>query len=235
MPIPSPITVISPNFKGVVTIKGKDSFSFLQSMITNDLNLLDKQDMIHACLLTPQGKYLHDFYVRRITDGYALACEGGERMEDLAKRLTTYKLRADVAIACWSPDTNGWVTQDDDEYRTWDKDRIRKGQPDGSRDAEIGVSTLAELNLDEDAVSYTKGCYIGQELVARMHNRNLGKKHLVAVEFFDTPPAHGTEIEGFGIMRSSCENLGLILMGRESEDNLKQGNITNAPFRLLGL
>ncbi len=227
--------IISPNLTGLIFIKGNDAFTFLQNIISNDLNLLDTHDIIHAALLTPQGKYLHDFFVRKFDGGYAIACEGDARCEDLSRRLNLYKLRADVTITPKYLQGEGWVNPEDDEYKSWDTDRIRKSKPDGSRDAEIGASTLAELNLDEVAVSYTKGCYVGQELVARMHNRNLGKKHLVGVEFFDTPPAHGTEIEGYGLMRSSCGKLGLILMQREAEENLKQGTINDAPFRLLGL
>lgn len=227
--------VISPNFSGLLYVTGKDAFSFLQNIITNDLNLLDTQDIIHSCLLTPQGKYLHDFYIRRVENGYAFACEGGARTEDLAQRLTTYKLRADVTIKPWTLQGDGWMKEDDEEYKTWDKDRIAKSLPDGSRDAEIGGSTLAELNLDISTVSYTKGCYVGQELVARMHNRNLGKKHLVGVEFTGAVPPFNTDLGEFGVLRSSCEQYGLILMPRETEDSLKQGNIKNAPFRLLGL
>lgn len=227
--------IISPNLTGLVFVTGKDATTFLQNIITNDIELLATQDIIHACLLTPQGKYLHDFYIRRVDGGYALACEGGARCEDLVRRFKIYKLRADVTIETKFVGTDDWVDEDDEEYKMWDADRIEKSLPDGSRDAEIGVSTLAELNLDQSTVSYTKGCYIGQELVARMHNRNLGKKHLVGVEFLDTPPAYGTDLSPYGIMRSSCGKKALVLMPREIEEQLKQGKIDNAPFRLLGL
>lgn len=231
-----PILMISPNYTGLVYITGADAFTFLQNIITQDLTLLDTQDIIHSAFLTPQGKYLHDFYIRKITNGYVFACEGDARCEDLATQLTKYKLRANVTIEPKFLQGSGWVNPEDTEYKTWDKERIAKSIPDGSRDAEIGVSTLAELNLaTEQTVSFTKGCYVGQEIVARMHHRNLGKKHLVGVDFFDTPPAYGSEIEGFGTMRSSCEHHGLILMNREAEESLKQGQIKNAPFRLLGL
>jgi len=227
--------IISPNFTGLLSVKGADAFSFLQNIITNDLKLLESQDMVHACLLTPQGKYLHDFYVRTHDGGYAIACEGESRMDDMVKRLNIYKLRADVEIKPWILQGDGWVGHDDPEYKVWDKNRISESRPDGQRDAEIGASTLAELNLDISTVSYTKGCFVGQELVAKMHNRNLGKKHLVGVEFFDAPPANGAEINNIGFMRSSSDNFGLILMQREAEENIKQGKITDAPFRLLGL
>lgn len=220
-----------PFVRGLVSVTGKDAFPFLQNIITNDIGALDTKESIQACLLTPQGKYLHDFFVIPANGGYSLICEPHERANDLARRLSLYKLRANIEIAVSEVPPQS----DTPDVLTWDEQRIRKGLPDGSRDAEIGASTLAELNLDTIAVSYTKGCYIGQELVARMHNRNLGKKHLVPVEFSDTPPPSGTEIENFGIMRSSCGKIGLILMQRETEENLKQGKFKNAPFRLLGL
>lgn len=222
---------LPPTARGLITVSGPDAFSFLQNIVSNDLRRLETEPEIHACLLSPQGKYLHDFRIAKDGDDtYLLNGEAGERKNDLLKRLTLYKLRANVSLSAQdltAPDTAN--------FEEWDKNRIRLGLPDGSRDAEINNSTLSELNLDDYAVSYTKGCYVGQELVARMHNRNLGKKHLVPVEFQDTPPPHGTEIGPFGFMRSSCENLGLILMQRDIEDKLRQGHITDAPFHLLGL
>lgn len=224
----------APNYLGCVTVTGQDAFPFLQNIITNDLALLQTRPVLQACLLTPQGKYLHDFFVTPLHDGFALQCEGGDRTTDLARRLSLYQLRAAVTVTA-TPDHS--PTPSPEEFRIWDTWRISQSLPNGSRDAEIGVSTLSELNLDDHAVSYTKGCYIGQELVARMHNRNLGKKHLVGVEFFDPPPPSGTEIPDVGIMRSSCDTYGLILMARDTEHHLlQQGSMPHAtPFRLLGL
>lgn len=227
------LTMIPLNYTGRVTVTGTDSLSFLQNILSNDLGLLETTPHIQACLLTPQGKYLHDVYIQKTEHGYILHCEGGERAEDLARRLSLYKLRADIHITCLPQTAPPPLALNFDD---WDIGRIRHAHPNGSRDAEIGVSTLAELNLDQVAVSYTKGCYIGQELVARMHNRNLGKKHLVAVEFFDTPPPSGTDLGMWGMMRSSCARSGLILMPRDTEDLLRKGtNNHDAPFRLLGL
>lgn len=232
--------------RGVVTLTGKDSFSFLQNIITANINNVGSARPLRGCLLSPQGKFLHDFFITREGDTYFLECEGGPRTDDLAKRLSLYKLRANVIIST-NPDLTVYADKDNNKrafvpfdeaeepFEVWDESRIRQGLPDGSRDAEIGVSTLAELNLDDIAVSYTKGCYIGQEIVARMHNRNLGKKHLIPVLFEVTPPSAGTIMEELGIMRSSCGNIGLILMNRDTEEQLQQGLIKNAPFRLLGL
>lgn len=213
--------------RGSVTVSGADAFKFLQNIVSNDLALLATQPQIQACLLTPQGKYLHDFYITRRNDDYVLDCEAGERATDLSRRLSLYKLRAQVVITAtehttiYCDITSGLriaVKPEGTEvpFSAWDEQRIKSGKPDGSRDAEIGISTLAELNLDIDAVSYTKGCYIGQELVARMHNRNLGKKSLVPVQFYESPPDFGVNIiiagETIGEMRSNCGKIGLILM-----------------------
>ncbi len=233
--------------RGIVNVDGNDAHDFLQNIISNDLDLLNSQQNIHACLLTPQGKFLHDFYVTKTDTGYALDCEGGERTKDLARRLSIYKLRSQITIS--SDDQVTIYAHDANRSREkpiapdlhelsieeWDISRIKQAIPDGSRDAEIGVSTLAELNLDHIAVSYTKGCYIGQELVARMHNRNLGKKHLVAARFLTTPPDWGTEIENAGFMRSSRGNVGLILMTRDQENRLRETQNDDSKIYLLGL
>ena len=230
--------------RGQITVTGNDAFDFLQSIISNDLNLLKETDNIHACLLSPQGKFLHDFFASQTENGYILECEGGERTNDLLKRLSLYKLRSDVTLTAkenviiYATGTSRTTTKPNGQekpFEEWDKERILHGEPDGSRDAEIGFSTLAELNLDQTTVSYTKGCYVGQELVARMHNRNLGKKHLVPARFKTTPPPRDSEIENYGIMRSSCENVGLILMNRETEQTIRETQHDDSEIYLLGL
>jgi folate-binding protein YgfZ len=230
----------SPSFfhpfpRGAVTVAGPDSAHFLQNLVTNDLSRLETEPQIHACLLTPQGKYLHDFLVTKNGEGYRLDCEGGERAEDLGRRLSLYKLRANITIEVQADVPFPLPVP----FEEWDSSRIRAGNPDSSRDAEVGVSTLAELNLDDIAVSYTKGCYVGQELVARMKNRNLGKKHLVPVQFFAPLPEWGLDVmfggESIGQMRSSCGQIGLVLMSREAEEKLTTRKAAqDDPVRLLG-
>jgi folate-binding protein YgfZ len=230
----------SPSFfhpfpRGQIAVVGQDAGRFLQNLVTNDISLLETLPQLHACLLTPQGKYLHDFWITKDGNSYLLACEGGARAEDLARRLSLYKLRAQIDISL-EPNTAHPLPV---SFEEWDTARIRAGQPDGSRDAEIGVSTLAELNLDETSVSYTKGCYVGQEIVARMKNRNLGKTHLVPLEFSGALPQWGQAVtlngETIGSMRSSCGQIGLVLMNREMEEKLKQRKAAhNDPVRLLG-
>jgi tRNA-modifying protein YgfZ len=84
----------------------------------------------------------------------------------------------------------------------------------------IEKSTLLECNLDRlNAISWTKGCYMGQELTARMHHRGLVKKRLFTVTLSGPAPAFGSSItlngEDIGDMRSSCGDVGLALLNVE--------------------
>ena len=84
--------------RGVVTLDGPDAGPFLQGLISNDVDRVSDERSAYAALLTPQGKFLHDFFVLRRSAGYLLDCEGS-RLGDLGRRLMAYRLRADVALA----------------------------------------------------------------------------------------------------------------------------------------
>ena len=84
--------------RGVVSVDGPEAGAFLQGLISNDIERVTDARAIYAALLTPQGKFLHDFFVLRRGAGYLLDCEG-PRTGDLGQRLMAYRLRADVALA----------------------------------------------------------------------------------------------------------------------------------------
>ena len=83
--------------RGVVTVGGEDRKTFLQGLISNDIERVSSECAIWAALLTPQGKYLHDFFVIELDDTLYLECEGA-RLMDLGKRLHRYKLHAQVDL-----------------------------------------------------------------------------------------------------------------------------------------
>ena len=84
--------------RGVVSVAGPEAGPFLQGLISNDIERVSGRQGIYAALLTPQGKFLHDFFVLGHGAGYLLDCEG-PRVPDLGQRLVAYRLRADVALA----------------------------------------------------------------------------------------------------------------------------------------
>ena len=84
--------------RGFLRLSGPDRVKFLQGLVSNDVEAVAPGRAAYACLLTPQGKFLHDFFL--IADGESLLidCEAGRR-DDLAQRLKVYKLRSKIEIA----------------------------------------------------------------------------------------------------------------------------------------
>lgn len=93
------------NDRGVVAIRGADRVAFLQGLVSNDVAKAGPDRAIHAAFLTPQGKYLHDFFVVERDEALLLDCEA-ERRADLIKRLKIYKLRAQVEVV---DETDDWA------------------------------------------------------------------------------------------------------------------------------
>ncbi len=215
--------------RGLIRVSGPGRRDFLQGLISNDINLLDNQHCVYACLLTAQGKFLHDFFLTEKDETIFIDCEGGTRAEDLAKRLRMFKLRSKVDI---ESETHGTVyvsnydigvkdprhpeigyrsftkpALEEKPFEIWDRQRILLTIPDGNRDMIEEQSTLLECNIDKlNGVSFEKGCYVGQELTARMHHRNLGKKHLCTVQ---------GDIAQIADLRSRCADAGIAMLRDE--------------------
>jgi hypothetical protein len=105
--------------------------------------------------------------------------------------------------------------------RAYNHLRLTLGVPDGSRDMVPGESILLEYNLEHlNAISFTKGCYVGQELTARTYHRALIKKRAFPVRITGACPAPGTPVMAdgqiVGVMRSSQDDVGLAVMKVEA-------------------
>ena len=120
--------------------------------------------------------------------------------------------------------------------------RLSEGVPDGSRDLTVERALLLENGFDElNGVDWKKGCYVGQEVTARMKYRALVKKRLMPVRIDGAPPAPGTPIllgeEDAGEMRSAADGLGLALLRLDAvEQASREGRALSAgPARLTPL
>jgi hypothetical protein len=107
--------------------------------------------------------------------------------------------------------------------QVYDERRIQLRIPDGSRDMPIEKAVILEYGLDElGAIDWQKGCYMGQELMARTHYRGLIRKKLCCIKFDTPPPPFGTTItlpDGReGEMRTTCALFGLVLMRVEKSE-----------------
>ena len=83
--------------RGIISVLGKDSKEFLQNIITNDINIVNKDNSIFSGIFTPQGKYLYEFFIVKSNDGYFLDCSE-EFVGELKVFLEKYKLNSDVEI-----------------------------------------------------------------------------------------------------------------------------------------
>jgi folate-binding protein YgfZ len=223
--------------RGVLSVTGSDGEKLLQGLVTNDLEGLAEGSARHAALLSPQGKILFDFFVVRIEGGFLLDVARA-KAADLVKRLSMYKLRADVTIAdvssgfivfaLWGDDAEALaatmegvrfadprhaklglrlLAEDqpadlpasaadsvDDPNRDYDALRVALGVPEGGKDYAFGDAYPHEADFDLfDGVSFSKGCYVGQEVVARMHNKTIVRKRVVKISGA-APLTSGTDI-----------------------------------------
>jgi folate-binding protein YgfZ len=190
--------------RAVVRVSGEDVRGFLQGLVTSDVN---GPLPVWAGLLTPQGKCLFDFVVWEDGDdpstgsGQALLldCEA-DAADDLIKRLTIYRLRRPIRIeresslaVHWSKDGsegvpdprfeklgNRWLGPADEPASGWLEHRLRWGVCEGR--AELGDLLWLECNAAElNGVSFSKGCFVGQENTARMNWRQKINRRLFVV------------------------------------------------------
>jgi len=238
--------------RGVIEIFGEDRAGFLQGLVSNDVSEAAPGRAVWAALLTPQGKWIADFFIFSDAGRLLLDCER-QQTAMLAQKLSRFRLRSKVAVrdlsaefsvhAAWdgapeppagaiaAPDPRlpeaGWrilaaapLPANATEV-AWDLHRLSLGLPDGSRDMEAEKSVLLEAGFDElNGISWSKGCYLGQELTARTKYRGLVKRRLVPVEVEGELPPPGTPVMAtgreVGSMRSGRGDRALALLRIES-------------------
>ena len=188
----------------VVRLSGKDALTFLQGLVSNDVLTLAKgPGAVWTALLTPQGKYLADFFV--VNTGQDLVLDLPEAMADSTlQRLAMYRLRADVTMTATDlpvqrglgpmpegalPDPRhpdlGWrfygVTAEP-EAVDWDAIRVAHVIPESGVELIPNESYLLETGFDRlHGLDFRKGCYVGQEVTARMKHKTELRKGLVRV------------------------------------------------------
>jgi folate-binding protein YgfZ len=183
--------------RAVVRLGGEDVRDFLQGLVTQDVA---GELPVWAGLLTAQGKCLFDFMVWADGDDLLLDCDA-DAAADLIKRLSIYRLRRPITIELepnlavhWSPD-GGWGSLDPrldalgwrwlgeagEPANGWLEHRLRLGVCQGR--AELGDLLWLECNAAElNGVSFSKGCFVGQENTARMNWRLKVNRRLLIVE-----------------------------------------------------
>ncbi len=201
-----------------LSISGGDSSDFLQNLITNDINNCNQDNILYSCLLTPQGKFIADFFIFKKDKKYIIETHSFF-YEKLLKKLSLYKLRSKVLIneiinlnsyyifgnlhkykdaIIYTNDPrnknigsklihesqypellNDFIEIDENKYH---EILIKNTVPLSHHDLEENKSLLLENNFDNlNSISWDKGCYVGQELTARMKYRALLKKRIYSL------------------------------------------------------
>ena len=184
----------------LLRLSGEDVRGFLQGLVTQDIALLGEDRPLWAGLLSPQGKALFDFMLWTDGPDVLVDCEA-QQADALARRLGLYRLRRPITIGIeedlgvhWALQGPGpldprlpalgrrWLGFVDDPATGWLAHRLSHGVTEGA--AELGQDKILwlECNAAElHGVSFTKGCYVGQENTARMNYRAKVNRRLVVV------------------------------------------------------
>ena len=195
--------------RGVLRLAGEDAEKLLGGLVTNDVAKLATEPAIYAGLLTPQGKIIADFFIARDGDGFLIDVAAEKRAE-LAAKLKVYRLRSKATIeerddvrvfadlegaaregvSFLDPRLNGLGSRvissaalpDSADAASYHMRRISLGVPEGGKDWDFGDAFPHEALFDQlNGVSFTKGCYVGQEIVSRMEHRGTARSRVVKV------------------------------------------------------
>ncbi len=197
--------------RSILSISGPDRRDFLQGLVSNDVT---KPGLIYAALLSPQGKYLADFFL--LDQGDHILLDAAHALSaDLIRRLSLYKLRAQVEITATQIDVTrgtgptpdgaypdprhealGWRSYagHDPDKTDWTALRVAHLIPETGVELIPDDSYILEAGFERlNGVDFRKGCYVGQEVTARMKHKTELRKGLAQVTITGTA-APGTPI-----------------------------------------
>ena len=174
----------------ILRLEGDDTIALLERLVTCRVDTLKIGDTTPGALLTPQGKVIADFDLTRTNTGCDMLVSGFA-VEDLAKRLKLFRLRAAVEISIVEAPTDSV-----DHFK-----RIAECLPAFGEDFEANTVFPTDINLDQrGGVDYRKGCFVGQEVVSRMKRRGKIRKRSLL-------------ISGSGLTKGADVRAGTALLG----------------------
>lgn len=222
--------------RGVIAMTGSDAREVLQGVVTNDVDKVQPGTPVYAALLTPQGKYLFDFFLVDAGDGRILIDVARDQGQALAQKLTMYCLRRDARVEGTGAMQVGLIWGGEDAPRMpdhviaapdprnpalglrlygegleqtlqdhtpatpedYDALRVAHGVPETGVELLSNDTFILEAGFERlNGVDFRKGCYVGQEVTARMKHKTELRKGLVPVEI-DGEAAPGTPIVSNG-------------------------------------
>ena len=217
----------------VLEIGGSERREFLQGLVTNDVPK-SPGHLVYAAILTPQGKYLADFFLQEAGDAILLDIDAS-LADGLARRLQMYKLRADVTVAEGPlqvsrgtgpapdgalPDPRhpdlGWRLYGPtagDDGSDWEAIRVTHCIPETGIELQPDDTYILEAGFERmNGVDFRKGCYVGQEVTARMKHKTELRKGFARVCVDGTaPPGTDISVDGkpVGTLYTQADGFGI--------------------------
>ena len=233
---------LAPESPDLVWFEGPDALRFLNALISKEISELEEGAAVRSLFLSPQGKLDFMLWVIRDGDRVGLVTAPG-RGEDLAATLGRYRIRVDVEISVsteplwlvvgdypgvdvsWQGLTRSLVFGEMPDLPAlgaddYERARIEAGEPLFGVDVDEKTIPQEVGWLVDLAVDFDKGCYLGQELVARINSRGGNvPRHLRTLRFPGDAPVIGTELvlgdKLVGTLTSASGDLGLALLHRD--------------------
>ena len=255
----------------IIKVHGKNIDNFFQNIITNDINNLNTENPIYTDMLSPQGKYLYDFFILK-EENFFLLEVNANKVNSLINEIKRYDIRKDISIELQEKyDTKVIIKENlikdylekinknkvyreenflffldprskDFLYRFWfykkstdllnfssdaevEKKRISNVIPNSELDLVYNKSFILNYNFENiNALSFKKGCYIGQENTARQKFRGTQKYSLNSIKIISgTIPDLNEDIfykkVKVGTMKSRCNDIGLCLIRKDATKN----------------
>ena len=270
------------NNRSLIKVSGTDSKSFLQGLISNDISLVNSNNMIFSGMFNPQGKFFCDFFIFQPynSDDQIFYIDSNlTQTQDIISKFNTYKLRAKIKIEDISNDysfysiidgnqiislfeneknnlfTNCFIHQDPrlnelgkkiyvpinlnekflDYFSNYlckdlyEMTRVQLGIPEGVNDIIPNKDFPLDFGYDQlNAISFSKGCYIGQEITARTHNRGKLKRKIFLVRANKNLPDINAKIyykySKVGKMLSKFDSFGMALLDKNLTDECINNN-----------
>mgnify|MGYP001159726182 CR=1 FL=1 len=253
-----------------ISISGDDRKDFLQGLITNDINKCNSNTPIYSCFLSPQGKFIADFFVADREKNYLIEIHK-KFISDFLDKLRIYKLRSKITIndnedfkSLVILENNNFLQSNNDiinfidprndklgkkvyikfdrindfknkfnfkelKFESYRELLIKNLIPFPPDDLIINKSLILENNFEKiNAIDWDKGCYVGQEITARMKYRALLKKSIRAVEIISGRTMPGNKIfyntNIIGEIISCINNLGIAMLKIEDANNAFKNN-----------
>jgi folate-binding protein YgfZ len=262
--------------RAVLKLTGGDVIQFLQGLVTNDVTKTDNGYVVYALMLTPQGKFLYDFFIAKMEGFYLIDCKK-ENLPEIIKKFKMYKLRSDVQIEDVSnkyevvsligdkvfeliggeqikirPFCKGLAYIDprndnlfarsfieiENNYQSFKAFDFNEGQIEDYNFARInagvpegGVDLLSQQSFPHDfgmnnlnAIDYNKGCYVGQEVTARVYHKGKNRKKLYVLDSqgqgdIDSNQEVRVLDEKVGTTLSATNNVALAVLFHEKVEN----------------